>query len=72
MSKYNRKKHCRCCRQQVEKVSMFAGGVCRPCEEHLFAKRSGPGLAFVMPKTCPGPGVKMTAEEVVKLNGLHN
>jgi len=72
MSKYNRKKHCRCCKQQVEKVSKYAGGVCQPCEEHLFAKRTGAGLAFVLPKLCPGPGVKMTAEQVASSNGLCN
>lgn len=72
MSKYNHKKFCSCCRQQVEKIAKFAGGVCRPCEAHIFAKRSGPGLVFIKPKTCPGAGVEMAAEEVIAMNGIAN
>jgi hypothetical protein len=77
MSKYSRNKtppkptHCSCCKQQGD-VAAFGGGLCEPCEQHTFAKRSGAGLAIVKPKTCPGPGVKMSAEEVVAMNGIGN
>ncbi len=53
MSKYSRKKQCRCCKQGFDQLSKIR--ICDPCEKHVYAQRSGPGIRFVFPKKCPGP-----------------
>lgn len=55
MSKYARKKECRCCKKCFDKDMIAKFRICRSCEDHVNVERSGSGLAFVFPDKCPGP-----------------
>lgn len=47
---------CSCCKKLFDVGEIYKGArvnFCRPCEEHIFARKSGKGIAFVIPKTCP-------------------